>query len=61
MQIDGHVLINNLKLQRNSALDALAEADAQRHALQLEVDDLRARLDAAENPGPAPVEVKAKK
>jgi|GEM_PF-4303942 len=44
MNIDGDILIENLKVQRNAALDALAMADTQRRMLEAENAALKADL-----------------
>ena len=51
MNIDGDILIENLKVQRNAALDALAMADTQRRMLEAENAALKAERDAAVSVG----------
>ncbi len=41
MDIDGNLIIETLKLQRNAALDALAMADTERQQLQTIVEKLQ--------------------
>jgi len=57
MDVDGNTVIENLKLQRNAAMDALAIADAQRHSLGEELRALKkaaAKTDSGNNGPPPP-------